>query len=255
MLVSVLCAAILGAIGGGLGGVLGLLFDRRFRRDKPAGRISGMMVGSIAFAVIAGQSPFVEALAVRIDPLRRFASEGREILALPGMGERLRGKPPHETEAFLAQLTMAGMLRLDDAALVRRVGLLSKLLAVADERRCAAMAVGSHSSLEVARLLLELDEEDQKAWFALTRSAVRAEVGGGPLPEGAILGEEDVAEAIGVLVDPLPEEDRARLLGNLATMEALGPTEACWTGRRLYTLVDESTGETQATLARALAMQ
>ena len=101
---SVLIAGVLGAIGGGLGAVLGTLFDRRFRREKPAGRISGRMVGAAACAAIAAQPLFVEPLAERFYPISQFERLGREVLALPAMKERLRGKTAAESEALIAHL-------------------------------------------------------------------------------------------------------------------------------------------------------
>jgi hypothetical protein len=163
-----------------------------------------------------------------------------------------RRQSKHSVKTFTRTLSAAGMLKLDDAKLVVRAKLVSRILVRVDEPTCARFATGGLAADDFGQMLGLLPSDEQAAWFSVAKSALEAEVTGkttAPQPSA-----DQIATATSSLSSELNGADQARFNSNLASILNISPGEACWTIRSLYSLVEKASGETQAVAARALVM-
>jgi hypothetical protein len=253
MIANIVAGALIGAVGGALGGLLGAAFDNLRGRGNPASprkHNSGAIVGVVIGMAVLNATGLRDQVARVIDPPSPIEAFGQEMVSIPGVKARIRGKSPQEIQAITQGLSAAGMLKLDDAGLVKRAQLVSKMLTNIDDATCAKFAAGSFTGDDFVRMMGALPMDEQTAWFKLIRAAVEAEIGGAP--EVLSHSPEQIASALSSIGSGLPEEEQSRFNNNLAALSSAPPAEACWTIRTLYSLVSGSSGGTQATVARAL---
>jgi hypothetical protein len=251
---SILAAALLGAVGGGLGGLLGSFLEKVIRNPKSvaAGKRSyGALVGAIVGMTVANAPHFRQSVAQVISPPSAVEKFGQDLLAIPQVQERIRGKSPREVQSITQSLSAAGMLKLDDGILVTRVHLVDDMLSRADGRFCAAFAKSTLNGDDFMRMMTD---EQKGQWFRIVRAAVEAEVGVRPSSAPPPPTADQIAQALSELQAAMPASDRSRFASNIGALVSLSPTEACWTVRTLYSLVDKASRPKQAVLARALMM-
>jgi hypothetical protein len=178
---------------------------------------------------------------------RRFA----ELHDDPLFRSRLGGLPEGEAQAALMAQAERGFARLDDAALVERVRLLSRMFEAADVDTCGAAARGKASPEQRERLAASLDPASAEAWVELSFAAARAELAAVPYPPAA--PPQRVQMALGSLLATLPPDDADRLRAGMPNLLDLPDADACWVVRTLYAKVAALDPAQAAPLARLLA--
>jgi len=177
---------------------------------------------------------------------RRFA----ELHADPLLRARLGDLPEAEARAALLGQAERGFVRLDDAALVERVRLLSRMFDAADVETCGAAARGKATPEQRERLAANLDPASAETWADLAFAAARAELAAAPAPP---LAGSQVQLALGRLLATLPADDADRLRAGMPHLVELPDADACWVIRTLYGKVAALDPAQAAPLARLLA--
>ena len=177
---------------------------------------------------------------------RRFA----ELHADPLLRARLGDLPEAEARAALLGQAERGFVRLDDAALVERVRLLSRMFDAADVETCGAAARGKATPEQRERLAANLDPASAETWADLAFAAARAELAAAPAPP---LAGSQVQLALGRLLATLPQDDADRLRAGMPNLVDLPDADACWVVRTLYARVAALDPAQAAPLARLLA--
>lgn len=244
-------------LGGAIGGLIGAMIDRRIWSANPRGRAKSTfakivaLVGCIAAIPAAGLE---DRTARAIFPPGDVELIGKEVLAIPALQERVRDKPSAEIRATLQQLAAAGLPKLDDDSMLLRAQIFARLLAQADTPLCAGLTAGTASGEDLMQLLAKLPPEERKGWFKTTRTAIEIEVSSPARAAGPAPAAEQVGMALYQLTEGLPREEGYRLLNNLGDVKKLAPAEACWTGRRLYDLINQAAPPLRSLLVRAMVL-
>lgn len=149
-----------------------------------------------------------------------------------------------------AALTLRGLKRLSVEQLVRRVGLVSRMLNKVPDGACEGFATGKAKASDMEAMLGVLTDSDIQEYAELAAAAAAAELRGGPI----VLrepGEADFAAYLRPAIQDLSDEDAARL-GSALDGKA-SPKDSCWAMRLLYRRADAAEGSAKAALAVILA--
>lgn len=162
---------------------------------------------------------------------------------------RLRGLADRGKGDSVNILVVQGLPRLDSATLVRRVVVLHQMLTNVDEPLCAALARGTPSEAQMTLAMVSLDSAALDEWMAVIVKSMIAAV---EKHDFRTVAEEDVATALDAVVERLPDGDGERLMDALGTLEEVGDTDACWSGRVLYREILALSEPDRTVLARGL---
>ncbi len=152
-------------------------------------------------------------------------------------------------------LSMDGLLRLDDAALERRLTLLSAIMDASDASACAALARPDPANPKatsdaVMAGLEKLLAEQIEAWFDFSLRSTKASLDKAPLRAVAPQQSQAAFEA---LLQRLPETERSRMTRTLSEARQANASDMCWAGRTLYRQVLQLPQAQRSVLARTLA--
>lgn len=253
----IVSAVAFSGIGGAVGGYIGAIFDRRIWSANPRGRPKFKyakivaIVGGIAAIPVAGLEDRVARALLPPGEVELF---GKEVLNIPALQERVRDKPAAEIRATIQQLAAAGLPKLGDDSMLLRAQIFAHLLAQADTPLCGGLAAGNVSGEDLMQLIAKLPPEERKGWFKTARTAIEIEVASPPRTAGPAPTAEQVGMALHELTAGLPREEGYRLFNNLGGMKKLAPAEACWTGRRLYELINQAAPPLRSLLTRAMVL-
>jgi hypothetical protein len=244
-------------VGGAIGGLIGAMKDRKIWVANPRGipkftyaKIVAL-VGAIAAIPAAGLEDRLARAAFTPGEVELL---GKEVLTIPALQERVRDKPAAEVRAITQQLATAGFSKLDDDSVLQRAQIFAHLLAQADTPVCGGLAAGNISGEDLMQLIAKLPPEERKAWLKTARTAIELEVASPARTAAPAPTTEQVGTALHDLIASLPRDEAYRLLNNLDDMKKLAPAEACWTGRRLYELMNQAAPPLRSVLARAMAL-
>jgi hypothetical protein len=251
----IVAAAAFCGIGGAIGGFIGALADRKIYGPQPPGRRKSTV--TTILAIVCGLAAIFatgleERVARLISPPTEINLFGKDVLAIPALQERVRGKSYEEARATLQQLVTAGLPKLDEHSMLVRAQIFAHLLAQADTPLCAGLATGDVRGEGLMQLIAKLPPEERKSWFKTARTALELEVASPAPPAGPAPTVEQVGTALHQLTAGLPREEGYRLFNNLGDMKKLPPEEACWTGRRLYDLINQAAPPLRSLLVRAM---
>ncbi len=131
---------------------------------------------------------------------------------------------------FSHQHARAGLLRLQDDALLTKLDLDRKLLAAADPATCAAYARGSITHDQFAALLGRLKPQDIDLWFDVMFQALKADVEGSP---ARAADQQRIQQSLDSMLAAMPAQDSVRLRRILANYNGASDAEVCWTERSI----------------------
>lgn len=185
--------------------------------------------------IAAAQNPYPKSSPLHA-PVDRVT---RKLVNEPAYLERMKGLSGEQAEVMGAQLSMAGMGRLDARVLERRAELIGQLLEKQPVADCAAMAKVS-TPAEAARngeriidTLASMPQPVIDQWFDIAYEATLAELQQRPLLQ---VTEAQVNEAAIALVQLVPSDnDRMRLGQVMSNLPAASDADACWAVRTMYT--------------------
>lgn len=126
-------------------------------------------------------------------------------------------------------ISMRGMRRLSDQALLHRIVLLNRIADEADVSNCAAILTGKPTHLEL--VLPRLSAEEIEQWFDLSFDAIVAELH--RTPYASDLSQAQIAGALQQLLARLPTEDSELLTSILAAPDSKTADETCRAARLL----------------------
>ncbi|HEX2572633.1 MAG TPA: hypothetical protein VH877_24000 [Polyangia bacterium] len=244
-------------LGGAIGGLIGASKDRKIWSANPRGRPKYTyakivaIVGAIAAIPAAGLEDRVARATLPPGDVELF---GKEVQAIPALQERVRDKPAAEVRATVQQLATAGLSKLDDDSMLLRAQIFAHLLAQADTPLCGGLAAGTISGEDLMQLIAKLPAEERKGWLKTARAAVELEVASPARTAAPEPAAEQLGQALYQLTLDLPRDEANRLFKNLGDMKKLAPAEACWTGRRLYELINQAPPPVRSLLARGMAL-
>lgn len=188
------------------------------------------------------------------DPLAAYeqALDARiaQLREAPGLAARLDALSPEDQRALVLELSLKGIPRLTDAALVQRAFLVGRLLSGLDVQTCGAIVTGRAAPAGLARAIASLAPGARDAWLDLTAEAVRAELAATPEP---FVEPAAVKEAIAALMGRRTPEDAQQLQRALFKLRNLDAAEACRVGRSIYDEVPVLGAPHDHVLARLLA--
>lgn len=143
----------------------------------------------------------------------------------------------------------AGLRRLDDSALLTKLELDRKILAVADPVSCAAFAHGNISHEQLSDLLERLEVSDMELWFDLIFQAVKADVEGAP---ARTVDRDRFSRALASVMKAPPEQDSQELRRIMADYSHASNEQVCWSERTIRERIAQL--DTNDRIAWALAM-
>ena len=185
--------------------------------------------------IAAAQNPFPKSSPLHA-PVDKVT---RKLVNEPAYLERMKGLSGEQAQVMGAQLSMAGMGRLELPVLERRAQLIGQLLEKQPVADCAAMAKVS-TPAEAARngeriieTLATLPAPVIEEWFDIAYQATLAELQQRPLIQ---VSQTQVNDAAIALVQLVPNDtDRMRLGQVMSNLPAASDADACWAVRTMYT--------------------
>jgi len=223
------------------------------RRGSGRGRLVGVLLLAAVLAAIAlrfrARGPTDD--AGEDSASREFTLlYGAQLTADPAWQEVLRtAHSPAEAQEAVRQLTARGVVRLDDATLRARAGILRTLLA-SDPALCAAVARGQATTATLAPAVMRLDTATRRTWYDVGAKAILAELHRTPPPAADADATE---EAFRTLLGRLPPEQRTRLRDVTAHAAGASDADACAALRTLYDGAAELPDAQGTLVLRALA--
>lgn len=188
-------------------------------------------------------------------PWERLSSEvkaGYEQRLEVAVGNRLEGLSETEQAAKIQSWLYGGLVRLDDAKLIRHLELEVQALRLTDEPTCAAFGrqsmTGQTASEDTgAKLIGALDQAAIGEWIGLSIEAIESELRGSPEP--IRVSETDSAAATGRLINGLSPAE----LETFAAMDSgrtVSDADTCSAIRSLYDGILLLDLQDKATMAR-----
>jgi hypothetical protein len=177
----------------------------------------------------------------------------QRILAVPAARQALAGLSDQELGDRLKRLQARGMIRLPTSLLLARASVMSRALAVADTKTCAALVRDTATPLERRAVFSRLTPSEIDTWFTIVAEATLAEVADHPAAEpptpAAIAGAFEALTAI------QPGDFEPRMWRAMESPAAASDDELCWVFRKVWAAVDQLEEPHRSTLARAFAME
>ncbi len=149
----------------------------------------------------------------------------------PAMRNRLRGLARSGAGDSVQALVARGLVRLDDSTLIRRMQLMSVMLAGSEESICAALARGTPGGGQMTLAMAALDGADLEDWAALLIGAQIASLEQRPTRS---VTPELLARAVQAAMAALPDAEEARMQSILGRFDTASDGDACWAGRALF---------------------
>lgn len=234
------------AVIGALAGALGWIATRRLRQTRKDGARNIQVAFVVLGVVLGGQlvRPMVESRKTRREllavSLKTYGNGGAAalnvetlapVLRNPRLKDRLQSikgaKGPAGTG--VAELTAAGMARLDGADLDAIFGV-KRALADLSPEICAGLWTGRVAASDFAEGLRKLTEDQQRIWITVSGRALSREIEAVSEPPRIARAAKD--QAMGNLVASLTPEERASFV-EAAQSTTPTPSEACLAFRAL----------------------
>jgi hypothetical protein len=169
-----------------------------------------------------GPSPNIRALAKRMEAMPEF---------------RVWARAHPDVAGDAPRAIRRGLHRLDDETLKQRLGLMTKIAAAVDVRRCAAFARGGGSQEDNGALLDTLSPGDRREYDEIIFRSAEAEVKGTPNVRWVSRQRREAFfRERKVLLARQPGGDR--LIAALANVQAAKDADLCDATRALYRVVD-----------------
>lgn len=207
-------------------------------------------IRSVSQRVRAEREP--EALPERIaQRLYRDDPEVRGVIEAYVTAHPELSTPSLARQAF-QEISMRGMVRLDDAALIGRARRMAKGLSRLDSSTCAKWGSEDQVSPEtVMGLYAAMDSVDVEWMARISARAMVAEIRDQPPPR--IVSEAELEEIVAAIADLISEDATYELLYTLEDPTAT-EAELCSAIRDIFDLVTELPQHEAGLLARLLAM-
>ncbi|MFL9887815.1 hypothetical protein PQR66_32655 [Paraburkholderia agricolaris] len=146
-----------------------------------------------------------------------------------------RSLKPADKLGFAGQLATNGLARLSTDLLEQRLPLVERVLGSLNTRLCARFIRGEIPDPELVDYAIPVmeafSEAEAKAWFAVTKAAIEAELDGSAI---IVLSTENAKQAIYQIRQSMYEPQAEAFGLGLASLQTEGDKEACATAQTLY---------------------
>jgi hypothetical protein len=149
----------------------------------------------------------------------------------PQMRDRLRALARSGAGDSVQSLVAQGLVRLDDATLIRRMELMSVMLEESDVPICAAIARGTPGSGQMTLAMAELEGPDLEDWVGVL---VEAQIAQLEQREIMFMRPGTAVQSIQTAIAALPDSDETRMDDVLGRFATASDADACWAGRALF---------------------
>ena len=206
------------------------------RSLRPRRPWAGMITVAVLIAVGVGWMTFLgrrdRARALK-DPHAYRQAMADRIAATPELRDWVLS---HNVTREGPMLTQRGLRRLDDATLRRRLELMSKMLALGDVHRCAAMERGKASEDDTFTMLEKLPPADRDEFNEIIFRAVQADIKG-TAPVRWISRQRRLAFVRELRAGLAKKPDGDKLLATLGHEAAATEADVCALSRATYSSV------------------
>lgn len=136
-------------------------------------------------------------------------------------------------QATSIKLTLSGLSRLSDNDVKRYLSYISSVISRATDKECKAILSGKDEfGRAETRLLTELGKVEYASYLALTRKAIKAELGGSPLrivpsKVEAEAGQSSYENYLAEVLSKLSAPEQERIGNAIASLENANDNDSC----------------------------
>lgn len=165
----------------------------------------------------------------------------------------MSGYSPEQAMQKAKQLSVKGLHRLDNEALLSRSLIFSKFLSEADIHLCSRLVKGTITAKDIQFLVGRLDSQSRDLFCDITFAATMAELK--QISPPVSLTESEIEKAFLNLMQSVPEQEADRLINVFNTIDQATDSDVCWLGKTLYGTVNAMEEPYRSHMARALVME
>ncbi|MFL9944790.1 hypothetical protein PQR68_02265 [Paraburkholderia agricolaris] len=163
------------------------------------------------------------------DEYRKWVLDNRKLAALSGSAD------PGHLLRLSGQLAVKGLPRLSTDLLEQRLSAVTRILPSLDTHMCSMFLKGGINATEfiaqASSVMESFSDDEAKAWFAVNRAAIEAQLDGSPL---MVLPTEDATRGVLKIARSMYEPESAAFISGLTGLKTANDEDACATVRILY---------------------
>ena len=171
----------------------------------------------------------------------------------PEIKSAMSGYSPEQAMQKAKQLSVKGLHRLDNEALLSRALIFSKFLSEADIHLCSRLVKGTITAKEIQFLVGKLDPQSRDLFCDIAFAATIAELR--QISPPISLTESEIEKAFLNLMQSVPEQEADRLINVFNTIDQATDSDVCWLGKTLYGTISAMEEPYRSHMARALVME